>query len=335
VPSARTEITEIVTGLAMLGYDSVEDAVRARPAEVTNVSAEQWDRLAESLADRRERFTFEAAWANGRAFARARDGLRGREPIVVEWKGPHRSVGDEAAPVDLRVDHVYLVSCKYLSRILHNLAPARLFEQCITGPRARSYGDWYLATAPRQYQELYAHTRAALGDPIELPRHVADLGPPHRRLLKDALRRDPVTGSDAIYAALAAEVSAVSAELWRAALETPNVCLAMLWRLLRIGSAPYFILGTGRRESIRLRIATPWDWQQQYSLRRFETWAEPAGQPLVRWRAEVDHRAGDGTATIDGHVEIRWSHGRFSQPPEAKVYLDTSHRHVPGYIALV
>ena len=33
-------------------------------------------------------------------------------------------------------------------------------------------------------------------------------------------------------------------------------------------------------------------------------------------------------------MEVRWSHGRFAQAPEAKVYLDTPHRHVPGYFPL-
>jgi hypothetical protein len=28
---------------------------------------------------------------------------------------------------------------------------------------------------------------------------------------------------------------------------------------------------------------------------------------------------------------VRWSHGKFAQPPEAKVYLDTPHHQVPGY----
>jgi hypothetical protein len=34
---------------------------------------------------------------------------------------------------------------------------------------------------------------------------------------------------------------------------------------------------------------------------------------------------------VEGHVEVRWSHGRFLGSPEAKVYLDTPHVHVPGY----
>lgn len=43
-------------------------------------------------------------------------------------------------------------------------------------------------------------------------------------------------------------------------------------------------------------------------------------------------RSRDGrTGTVKGHVEIRWSHGRFNGPPEAKVYLDTPFDQVPGY----
>jgi len=33
-------------------------------------------------------------------------------------------------------------------------------------------------------------------------------------------------------------------------------------------------------------------------------------------------------------VEVRWSHGRFAQAPEAKVYLDTPHTKVPGYLQI-
>ena len=35
-----------------------------------------------------------------------------------------------------------------------------------------------------------------------------------------------------------------------------------------------------------------------------------------------------------GHVEIRWSHRPFCGPPEAKIYLDTHHDEVPGYVPL-
>ncbi len=109
----------------------------------------------------------------------------------------------------------------------------------------------------------------------------------------------------------------------------------MLWRLLRIGSAPYFVLGASASSSLRLRIATPWDWQQSFELRDFAVWADSAGQPVIRWRATVWSQAESIERRVDGHIEIRWSHGRFAQPPEAKVYLDTPHHEVPGYVPLV
>ena len=50
-------------------------------------------------------------------------------------------------PADLRIDHVYLVSCKYLSNILHNPGPARLFDRLLVGEQ-RSGVDWFAEVAP-------------------------------------------------------------------------------------------------------------------------------------------------------------------------------------------
>ena len=108
----------------------------------------------------------------------------------------------------------------------------------------------------------------------------------------------------------------------------------MLWRLLRIGSAPYFVLGASPKGFTRFRIATPWDWRQNFELRRFEVESRAGGQPMVAWDAIVRRRADGEERAVCGHVEVRWSHGRFCGPPEAKVYLDTPHSEVPGYFAL-
>ena len=114
---------------------------------------------------------FHAAWLNGRAFLAAQDGLRGRRPESVEWKGVVRGSGDEVAPVDLRIDHVYLVSCKYMSDILFNASPAHVFDSLLVGGPARrgrgSGGDWYAEVAAAQYQRLYAVVRDAVRDGTE------------------------------------------------------------------------------------------------------------------------------------------------------------------------
>ena len=55
---------------------------------------------------------------------------------------------------------------------------------------------------------------------------------------------------------------------------------------------------------------------------------------MVAWRAVVRNRDTRAEQTVAGHVEVRWSHGRFAGRPEAKVYLDTPHTEIPGYFPL-
>jgi hypothetical protein len=334
MPALRTEITEIVTGLAMLGFRDLDTALEVEPAAVTNVTEEHFARLQAARSAGNHQHEFDTAWSNGLAFARAEDGLRGRPPWQIEWKGPHRPPGYEQIPADLRVDHVYLVSCKYGSNILHNLSPAHLFDRhLVERPEGRST-DWYLEVAPEAYQELYVACRQEVGL-RELPNDVSELDPTHRGILKAALKRRWPDSVRPIYRMLAFEVARISSDRWREGLRTKARREEMLWRVLRFQASPYFVLGAATdRTPLRYRVATPWDFRERYQLVQFGTWPEAAGQPVVRWRAEVHDRDAGERSEVMGHVEIRWSHGRFGQVPEAKVYLDTAHDRVPGYFPL-
>jgi hypothetical protein len=332
VPSAKTEITEIATGCAITGAPSIEAALARR--EVANVAPEVWDRLADLLGAGGHRTEFAAAWANGQAFLAADEGLRGRAPRLVEWKGPTQAPGDEVVPADLRVDHVWLVSCKYLSQLLANSAPARLFDRGLAAGPTRTAGDWYAEVAAAEYQDLFALVRAELGTRATLPPLAADLTPAHRAELRAYLDAGWSPEAQAAYRALAAAVSRTSAARWKQALSRKAEAEAVLWRLLRVGSAPYFVLGASRERSLRLRVMTAWDWRQAFELKRVDVWGDDAGQPQVRWQAQVRDRASGEALTVDGHVEVRWSHGRFGKPPEAKAYLDTPHHRVPGYVTI-
>jgi len=333
VPSPKTEITEIVTGLAISGAPDLATALRDRA--VANVAGDAWARLGALERAGQHRQEFAAAWANGQAFLRADDGLRGRPPRLVEWKGPTQAPGDEVVPADLRVDHVWLISCKYLSKVLANAAPTRLFDRALAGGPARAAaGDWYAEVAADAYQALYAQVRLELGTRAALPPHAIDLTPTHRAELRAYLDGGWSTDAQAAYRVLAGHVSRASADRWKAAVAKRGDAEAVLWRLLRIGSAPYFVLGAQRDRTLRLRVMTPWDWRQAFELRRFDVWGDDAGQPQVRWQAVVRDRAAATDRVVDGHVEVRWSHGRFGKPPEAKAYLDTPHQHVPGYVPL-
>jgi len=63
-------------------------------------------------------------------------------------------------------------------------------------------------------------------------------------------------------------------------------------------------------------------------------WPEARVQPVVRWRGDLIVKATGIPVHVDGHVEVRWSHGRFQGSPEAKVYLKTPHLETPGYTEL-
>lgn len=335
MPSLRTEITEIVTGLATMGFPNIERALAVRPRNFLNVAEQHFTNLSDALAGGTHAGEFTRAWDNGVAFARAADGLRGRPPWSVEWKGNQRPPGYEQIPADLRIDHVFLISCKYGSNILHNPSPGNLFVNLLLDRGYRSDTGWYQEVAPAAYQSFYDQCRGDIGLST-LPANVAALTDGDIMLLREALPRRLTGALGNAYAEFSRAVAGETAARWRGNMATRQKREAMLWRLLRLESAPYFVLGeSADSHPLRFRVATPWDFRLRYKFRDLEISAsENAQQPVVHWHAVVRNHATDADETVRGHVEIRWSHGRFGASPEAKVYLDTPHHEVPGYIPL-
>lgn len=333
MPAVRTEISEIVTGLGMLGFQDVEGALAVRPRSLLNVGPAEYASLDAAHAGGEHAGIFARAWDNGVAFAESTDGLRGRPPWSLEWKGNHRPPGYEQVPADLRVDHVYLVSCKYGSNILTNSSPANLFVRQLAG-RAEDGDDWFATVVPAAYQSFYALCRRHVGG--SLPAQVGELSGEDRHRLRSELPRRLGGELGAAYRAFSHEAATASAARWMAVLGTKSGRESMLWRLLRLQSAPYFVLGEAAdRSTLRYRVATPWDFRNRYQFVGFEAWGdETAQQPVVRWAARAKDRESDMSVEVEGHIEVRWSHGRFNHAPEAKVYLDTAHHEVPGYFPL-
>ena len=335
MPAPRTEVTEIVTGLATMGFPSIARALEVRPRNFLNVAETHYEALGESFTSDVFAAEFERAWENGVAFARAADGLRGRPPWSVEWKGNQRPPGYEQIPADLRIDHVYLISCKYGSNILHNPSPGNLFVNLLMDREYRSDIGWYQEVAPEAYQDFYAACRAEVGS-SELPAVVGQLRDADLKQLRAGLPKRLGGALGKAYTEFSHTVAAATAQRWAANMATPRKRETMLWRLLRLESAPYFVLGeSADRKPLRFRVATPWDFRLRYGFRDlFVSPNRDAQQPVVHWKANVRNHATDMEESVEGHVEIRWSHGRFGPSPEAKVYLDTPHHQVPGYFPL-
>lgn len=346
MPALRTELTEIVTGLGMLGFADLEHALSAPPRALIGASNDALERLRAEFESGGHAELFAAAWANGQVFARSDDGLRGRPPWRVEWKGPDKPPGYEQIPADLRVDHVYLVSCKYGSSILHNSSPANVFDRRLAGRGgpvgyAAAEGNWFVDVAPEEFQLLWDLCRLAPLDGGEscgqLPADVRALDRSHKESLRALLGagRGWPNGLEGPWRDFARVLSERSAERWRVSVEKKAIAEEMLWRLLRLQAAPYFVLGAATDGTpLRYRVGTPWDFRKQFSFRRLEITPLAAGQPKVAWRGVVRELDGGAERVVDGHVEVRWSHGRFGGSPEAKVHLDTPAADVPGYVPL-
>ena len=328
----RTTVTELATALGTLSFDVSKDLGR-KPDELWYVNDDVWKSFCAAHASRRYPTEFATAYANGQAFLGASDGLRRRRPLRVEWKGPHRPPGDDVTPADLRVDHVFQISCKYHSRVMLNAGPPRLFDNLLAS-EARTRTDWFLETAPHEYQAFFEAACVCTG--LRLVDHVGDLNAQHRSTLRDQLRdRSLPEALRQPWTELCRRVSSETARRWNRNLQGRHAPLRLLWRLTRIGDGPYFLLGADGRRHLRLRVASRWDWVQRFALQSFEISERDAGQPEVAWRALVSDRATSDSRTIEGHVEVRWSHGRFGGLPEAKIYLDTPIATTPGYFPLV
>ena len=336
MPDDRTTITELATALGVTGYGTLREALAERP-DALDVQDETWERLERILATGKHEALALAAFANGAFFAGHRAGLDGRAPRLIEWSGDRRIPGDQAIPADLLIDRVFMISCKYLSQILHNTAPARVFDDILAPSSQARHPDWFAELAPRQHLVLYRGALKLL-DLDGMPDTPGWLDTAQRRRLRDAFRTHGSRGMPgelrAPYDALIAAVSKQSAERWQEALREPAQQERMLWRLLRTYSATYYILGIDRRRTMRLRVMTPWEWRQAFEFRSFVVEPDGRGQPRVNWTARYRDRSSGDRREVRGHVEIRWSHRPFCGPPEAKVYLDTRHDAVPGYVPL-
>ena len=330
--AASTKVSEIATALGML-RPTLPEAMSHRPTELVGVTDQAWQQLLELHDAGAHSKLFTKAFTNGRVFARSDRGLRQRHPNTVEWSGPFQARWTSAIPADLRVDDVYLVSCKYDSKILHNTSPTRFFESRLM-ESSRTTGPWFDSVALEQYQVYFLAVRSHYGL-NGISSDVTKLDAEDRLILKQALPRqmsDELSGEQAVFCQA---MATASVERWRKSVTSQRQRQEFALSLLRIPQAIYFLLGVDGPTSLRFKVASRWDWAKQYEVRELNMSARHgAMQPTVDWRLVVTDCVSQTNLVVDGHVEVRWSHGRFLGAPEAKVKLDTALRAVPGYIDL-
>ncbi len=337
MPAELTIATELCTALGTLGYESILDMPSSPPKELERVGPSDWQSLLNTLKHSTHSKTLSCALINGNAFLHAHSALRGRLPAKVEWRGPTRTTGFEMVPADLRIDHVYLVSCKYASNVLINPSPTHLFDNLLQSRPTNPSKNWYLEVAKDEFNTLFQKTKSYiehLHPYSRMPDSYLSLTSQDKAFIKEVLSENRWPSElFPYYQALCDVVASNTANRWKKNLKDIKLQELLLWRMLRISEAPYYMLGVSKdaKETLRLRIGTPWDWNSLFKLKGLEITPKSAGQPTVSWRAIVINKVTQKELYVQGHVEVRWSHGRFNQNPEAKVYLDTPHKELPVY----
>ena len=405
MPSDRTTVTELGTGLGMLGLAGIDEAAAVAHGRDAQPVARDVGSPGPPARGGAYDAEFHAAWANGQAFLGAGDGLRGRLPRVVEWKGTGRAPATRWRPSTC-ASTTSTWSAASTSRTSSSTSPRpacstrsssagragvpggaggaprrrRLVRRGgagrVPGPlrvRAsrrtvgrgrRAYGvrrrhgtgqrsaparpgsspavvalPGLGAAAAERTRGRPASERRGAGRPLhrtDLPPRAVDLTVGAARgaralapaglaaRCQGSLRhpvgrrgpglRPPLGGGHGRPAAAPARpCSGASC----ASGARPTSCWAPR-RTARCGCASP-PRGTGASSS----SWSPSPWR-----------AKPGGQPRVGWEAVVRDRASHEVHRVVGHIEVRWSHGRFGGLPEAKGYLDTPHHLVPGYFTL-
>jgi len=344
----RTQITELGTAAGiLLGDDHVRlDLLEA--LELPGIPEAVWRPPLGAAAEdwHQHHKVLRASLANGAAFRSSV--LGGRDPQRIEWRGGSKAMWVSDAPVDLRVNDVYLISAKYDSVCLLNRAPAAVFDHLLTAGGSTRNPNWYEAVASAPYARFYDALIGALVDeagvhPGEFPASPAELTRDHKVHLKFALkpwsRRLPYGAADA-YAQMCNVVSSNTADRWNSTLKaaTESVKLGMLAQMIRLSGSVYWLLGQSGDRPVRCRVSDAAAMRSIYRLASFEVLAPPGvGQPRVDWTARLEPKRGvEGLAPaeVQGFCEIRWSHGKFSGHPECKVQLRTPVWELPGYAEL-
>jgi hypothetical protein len=327
---ATTLISELATALGTI-RKTLPEAIAHMPTELLDVPSEVWQTLTDLHRDCKHSDLFEMSFANGRSFAESALALRHRQPQTVEWCGLRKIGGEDAIPADLRVDDVYLISCKYNSLHLSNSGPAKLFENRLRETPVSP--SWYGVVAPAEYQAYYEAVREHFV--LEsLPIDVTALTVADRQLLKSKLPRQLPAELTGVVANFCQAVSTQSADRWSASLGTPKQRADFAMSLLRIPQAVYFLLGQRGTTALRFKVLSRWDWAARYEIKDFSVSSSTAMQPTVTWQLDVLDNLVGAEQSATGHVEIRWGHGRFNGVPEAKVVLDSELKDTPGYVFL-
>ncbi len=350
MPSLKTALTELSLALGLLGYDWASapfSELGKMLSSSTNqekllfLAREVYDtcRTQEKHEDLCQKFI-----SIGRK-------LRHNYPLFREihqilWTGPERTGRTVSLARDLEVNSVP-VSVKAESNIVFNLSPANLFWNLPDGSQfgTSKRENWYLLQSPDLYAELYRLIKNPAGLPFAT---VEDFEREARReirkKLQNFLRREAQSNSKLwkkfleVYHNMCQEVATKSAEEFnrrfrRLKGKARQVSSELAGKVFfRLNAVRYILAGMDRREEMALEIPDVSSWRRHWEVQNIYAYPElHRRQSVVGFEITIRGKNFPREKTLKFHAEIRWSHGKFSGSPEAKLYKDFAWKEVPFF----
>jgi len=347
VADERTETTELAVAFGLINLHPLETDYRSIGSRFEGTLTEaKFEELKATLRGNAElQSMFDQLFQLGVRLKRARPDLF-PDSANVRWVGPIQQSRSVTVSQDL-VCGTTSISVKAESRVVFNLSPYNLF---VSLPQGRVFGrggpNWFLRQAPEAYQYLFdvVSQGTAYTSVEEFERSATKAERKALEAYCAGLAGEDQERFAERYTVLCRETARASAEEFRreltASLQSIHAAAVMdelLRHFFRLDSSHYVLCGLDRRLEFAYLIPSITDWKRHAELVDVTAEADlNARQSKVLFNVIVRVRKGGRRVHVPFHAEIRWSHGRFSGNPEAKLYRDFDDwSMVPGIVRIV
>jgi site-specific DNA-methyltransferase (adenine-specific) len=281
--------------------------------------------------------------------------LRARYPLFstvssICWCGPEKQARTDSGARDLIAANTP-ISIKAGSNILLNRSPAFVFESLPQGlPSPDRSENWYLLVDPSGYQELYSSVRNIRLVRFDYPESVEEFEHVYSKSNRKEIESEisKLVGGekakfDELYLAMCRRVAEASAELFNRNFLTAMDGLSPKWviesiakNLFRIDSVEYVMAGVTGSKVYAIKMPSLSRWKKEWEIVGVQATPDLSrGQSVVKIIVQYKNKKETTVYEASFHVEIRWSHGKFVQAPEAKLYKDFKWVDVPFVESIV
>jgi len=331
----KTECTELSVGFGLIGLDPVE----ALPIQIDQLWNESLP--ISKFIDFKRKFLEDEPYYRrfyniGVNLCHSHSVFKDMKISLVRWEGPQQQAGSVTIPVDIIAANIP-ISIKADSNVVFNLSPPILFDSVPRASLSPTRSDnWYLTVAPDSYQKLYelANNLCTLSLPYSVQEyHETVRGAKKRKLLAKAIRN--LSPADLAifnkqYRAFCHQVATHSAALFHDNLKATlagqlknAVTENIIRRFFRMSDSEYVLCGSDQRNDFCVTIPPLTEWKRKWRFKQLTAHPDLSrGQSVVNFEIVVAEKASRQEYTFPFHAEIRWSHGKFSGNPEAKLYKD-------------